>query len=195
VQTPLLQSVPIAQVRFASQRGQVPLAPPQSTSLSSPFLTTSEQVGIWQREPAHTPLRQSVGALQDAPDAQFEPQMPPQSTSDSVRLITPSLQVAGWQMALVHTRLAQSAAATQCLSSAHALHPDAGPPQSTSDSVPLLTPSAQLGCWQVPLVQTPLEQSPGAPQARLGSQATQAPPPQSTSVSVPFLTLSPQPAA
>jgi hypothetical protein len=56
VQTPLLQSIPAWHVRLVSQRGQVWLAPPQSMSVSSPFFTTSEQVGIWQREPAHTPL-------------------------------------------------------------------------------------------------------------------------------------------
>jgi hypothetical protein len=58
-QTPLLQSTPEEQLRLASQRGQVRLAPPQSTSLSSPLRTTSEQVGSWQREPKHTPLAQS----------------------------------------------------------------------------------------------------------------------------------------
>src|SRR5579859_7807722 len=42
VQTPLLQSTPEPHARFVSQRGQVRLAPPQSMSDSSPFLTTSE---------------------------------------------------------------------------------------------------------------------------------------------------------
>jgi hypothetical protein len=46
MQTPLLQSTPAAHTRFVSQRGQVRLAPPQSMSDSSPFLTTSEHVGI-----------------------------------------------------------------------------------------------------------------------------------------------------
>jgi len=41
---------------LVSQRGHVPLAPPQSMSVSSPFLTTSEQVEIWHRDPEQTPL-------------------------------------------------------------------------------------------------------------------------------------------
>jgi hypothetical protein len=46
MQTPLLQSTPEPHTRFVSQRGQVRLTPPQSMSDSSPFLTTSEHVGI-----------------------------------------------------------------------------------------------------------------------------------------------------
>lgn len=41
-QTPVLQSLPIAQVFPTSQVEQVP--PPQSIAVSEPFLTTSEQV-------------------------------------------------------------------------------------------------------------------------------------------------------
>jgi hypothetical protein len=94
VHTPLLQSPPARHVRFVSQRGQVWLAPPQSMSVSSPFLTTSEQVGIWQREPAQTPLLQSIAVPQALPAAQVAPQTPPQSMSDSVRFSTPSRHVA-----------------------------------------------------------------------------------------------------
>src|SRR6266487_303186 len=97
-------------------------------------------------------------------------------------------------MLLVHTRLAQSAAALHFLASAHGLHPEAGPPQSLSDSVPFSTPSMHVGFWQMLVVHTPLEQSAASLHAFIGAQATHAPPPQSTSVSVPFLTLSAQPA-
>jgi hypothetical protein len=94
VHTPLLQSPPATHARFVSQRGQVPLAPPQSMSVSSPFLTTSEHVGIWQREPEHTPLTQSVALPHALPAPHVAPHTPPQSTSDSVRFKTLSEQVA-----------------------------------------------------------------------------------------------------
>jgi hypothetical protein len=94
VQTPLLQSTPPWHERLVSQRGQVRLAPPQSMSVSSPLRTTSEHVGIWQRDPAHTPLVQSVALPQAWPARHVAPQTPPQSMSDSVRLSTPSEHVA-----------------------------------------------------------------------------------------------------
>jgi hypothetical protein len=53
-----------------------------------------------------------------------------------------------------------------------------------SVSLPLRTPSPQVGAWQTPL-QTLLVQSAGALHPLPGTQAVQAPP-QSTSVSVPF---------
>jgi hypothetical protein len=95
----------------------------------------------------------------------------------------------------VQTRLAQSAAAPHFLPSMHEAQPEAGPPQSLSDSVPLSTASAHVGLWQTLVVQTPLAQSCAAVHAFIEAQVTHAPPPQSTSVSVPFFTLSAQPAA
>src|SRR5687767_8294849 len=59
VHTPLTQSEPIPQARPLAH---LPHAPPQSTSLSVPFLTMSMQVGEAQRPLAQTPLVQSVGA-------------------------------------------------------------------------------------------------------------------------------------
>src|SRR5262245_6138109 len=107
--------------------------------------------------------------------------------SDSVRLSTPSEQVAAWQKLLVQTRLVQSAAAPHFLPSPHAEHPDEGPPQSRSDSVPFCTVSLQAGTWQTRFVHTPLAQSVGTLHAFKGGHATHVPP-QSTSVSVPFFT-------
>ena len=66
------------------------------------------------------------------------------------------------------------------------------PPQSVSVSAPFRMPSAQLPCWQSPLLHTCVEQSVGAKQAAPGAQAAQAVPPQSVSVSLPFLTPSVQ---
>ncbi len=62
------------------------------------------------------------------------------------------------------------------------------PPQSTSVSPPLRTPSAQVGAWQRPPVQTPLSQSVPPPQPSPAGQPAQAGPPQSTPVSVPSRT-------
>ncbi len=45
--------------------GQVP--PPQSTSVSEPFLKPSEQVGSTQLPPAHAPVQHWVGSVHDPP--------------------------------------------------------------------------------------------------------------------------------
>jgi hypothetical protein len=62
------------------------------------------------------------------------------------------------------------------------------PPQSADDSLPLRTPSEQLGAWQNPPLHTPLAQSLLLPQASPAAHAAQAPPPQSVSLSAPFST-------
>jgi hypothetical protein len=53
----------------------------------------------------------------------------------------------------VHTPLAQSAEVAQPAFDGHGVQP---PPQSTSVSIPLCTPSVQLGVRQVPLMHTKL---------------------------------------
>jgi hypothetical protein len=58
-----------------------------------------------------------------------------------------------------------------------------GPPQSTSDSPWLETPSWQVGAWQVPPSQTPDWQSPSLVQLFWAEHPEQFGPPQSTSVS------------
>ena len=108
VQVALLQSAPTPQV--------LPLAhlvmhePPQSTSLSLPFLMPSVQVGSGA---AQTPaeqlvLEQSALALQVLPLAHLLAQEPPQSTSVSVPFLTRSLQPGAWQTLPVHLPLWQS---------------------------------------------------------------------------------------
>jgi hypothetical protein len=87
------------------------LAPPQSTSVSLPFCTTSEQLGVWQRLPEQTELVQSVPTLHVLPGTQLPQVRPPQSTSVSSWFFTVSLHVAATHVALVHTKLAQSLAA------------------------------------------------------------------------------------
>jgi len=72
--------------------------PPQSSSVSGPFLTLSEQDGAAQTSgvPSQTPLAQSKAAVQDLPFAQGA-QGPPQSESVSLPFFTPSSQADGVQ--------------------------------------------------------------------------------------------------
>jgi hypothetical protein len=109
VHTPLAQSLPTRQTLADAQVGQVP--PPQSTSVSAPFFTTSAQVGVWHTLPVHLPLWQSPLTAQALPLAQSDVQLPPQSMSVSVPFLTPSVHPDAWQLlfgAPVHTPLTQS---------------------------------------------------------------------------------------
>src|SRR5262245_50526546 len=109
------------------------LGPPQSTSVSLPFRTASEQVGAWQIEAAHTPLTQSPLTPQPSPARQVAPQLPPQSMSLSFWSCVPSEHVAA-QWPTWHRPPWQSALTEQIL-----LKPHCGqdpPPQSVSVSLP-----------------------------------------------------------
>ncbi len=85
--TPLVQSTPMAQVSPSVHlRGlaAVAQAPPQSTSVSVPFLTVSRHVGIAQVVAGHTPLTQFWPlAAHILPSIHSGHVPPPQSTSDS----------------------------------------------------------------------------------------------------------------
>jgi hypothetical protein len=106
VQTPVLQSLPAPQARPGAQSGHV--GPPQSVSVSAPFLTPSVQLEAWQTPLAQTPVVQSPPALHDEPMPQ-RGQVPPQSVSVSVPFWTPSLQLGVRQSESVpHTPLRQS---------------------------------------------------------------------------------------
>jgi hypothetical protein len=54
------QSLSIAQRRPVTHFGHIP--PPQSMSVSAPFLMPSEHAGAWQMSDLHTLLLQSVEA-------------------------------------------------------------------------------------------------------------------------------------
>src|SRR5262245_9674931 len=64
--------------------------PPQSTSVSVPFVTPSSHVGTWQSSSMQTPLLQSW-AVTHAFVSAHGAQLPPQSTSVSSSFCTPSL--------------------------------------------------------------------------------------------------------
>jgi hypothetical protein len=89
VQTKLRQSAASPQPASVPQASQA--GPPQSTSVSWPFVTPSSQAGAWQTPSVHTPLRQSLAPAQPCPAPHAE-QLPPQSTSVSSPFGTPSPQ-------------------------------------------------------------------------------------------------------
>jgi hypothetical protein len=113
--------------------------PPQSVSVSVPFLTPSVHVG-WQTLPVQRPPAQSPLILQARPGPHFFAQLPPQSTSVSVPFFLPSVQL--MQTPPVQSPFAQSLAAAQAWPSAHG--GQVAPPQSTSVSVPSFTLFVQL---------------------------------------------------
>jgi hypothetical protein len=171
------------------------LAPPQSMSVSTPFLTPSLQVGTWQTLPAQTPDEQPAALKHALPSAHTpQPELPPpQSTSASSPFLIPSKQLGTWQTSPVHTPDEQSPPKAQAEPLTHE-PPHAGPPQSMSVSPPFFTPSLQVGTWQTLPVHTPDKQSLAVEHAFESAHAGQPPlPPQSTSVSsTPFLTPSRQ---
>jgi hypothetical protein len=92
---------PLPTAQFAVQ------VPPQSTSVSFPFLTPSVHVAATHLPPLeHLPLAgsaQSVFALQFLPTAHVGPQPPPQSTSVSVPFRLPSPHAAATHAPALHT--------------------------------------------------------------------------------------------
>jgi hypothetical protein len=152
LQMPLRQSLSVEQPCPSKQDEQ---DPPQSTSVSSPFLTPSLQTGTEQAPPSQTPLTQSVFDLQVLPFGHLS-QEPPQSTSVSVPFWTPSTQLGTVHVPPPQTPLTQSVALPHDFSSGH-LGQD--PPQSTSVSSPFLTLSSQAPSdvgVQTPLSHVPL---------------------------------------
>jgi hypothetical protein len=130
--TLLTQSVPLLQVWLSSHF--VLQLPPQSTSVSLPFLTESLQVATWQMRFTQRPLWQSVAVRHAWPWMQLGPQSsPPQSRSDSSPLTAPSSQLGATQRPSLQTSLRQSALTSHAASSGHGPHA-VPPPQSTSDS-------------------------------------------------------------
>jgi hypothetical protein len=195
-QMALTQSVPAVQALVATHRLQL-LVPPQSVSLSPPFLTLSLHAAVAQMPPVQTPLPQSVPNVQILPAAHGV-QLPPQSMSVSEPFFTVSEQPAVWQTELEQIADVQSVAAAHALPTPHLVAQVAPvvatPPQSTSVSVPFFTASGQTGALQRELVQTPLTQSAPAehPEPVAHRFAGAQLPPQSIAVSVPFFTVSPQ---
>jgi hypothetical protein len=196
VQTLLEQSDGWAQALVAAHGEQS--APPQSMSVSLPFLMRSVQPAathFFVPAVSQCALAQSAFAAHDFVFAHFVAHVPPQSVSVSVPFLIESLHAGATHFfeTLSQFLLAQSAASAQPFVSAHAEHV---PPQSMSVSVPFLMPSPQEMARQVPPVpQRLLVQSAAAEQALPSAHFVEQDPPQSTSVSLPFFVASVQLAA
>ena len=160
-------------------------APPQSTSVSSPFVTPSLAVGSAQREAMHARETQSSATRHPRPTSHAGDAEPPQSTSVSSPFRTRSARGAAHSPPS-HTRLAQSRPVRHARPSPH--EGARVPPQSTADSSPFMTPSSDRGARHLPSTQTRSAQSRRVAHARPSPQRGPAIPPQSTSVSSPFVT-------
>jgi len=149
VHTPLMQSEPDEQVTPSAHFLVGAQPPPQSGPVSVPFLTASEQVGVWQKPPVQTALLQSAATVQRLPGTHFGQTLPPQSTSVSLPFLVKSVQLGVAQTELVQTLLVQSEPTLQAAPAAHGVAHvapvAATPPQSTAVSVPFLTPSGHFG--------------------------------------------------
>jgi len=129
--------------------------------------------GTHNPAPLHTPLAQSLATPQGLPSVQPGQAPPPQSTRTSAPFCTPSPQAGGVQTCVSGEQsrgTAQSCAARQDRPSLQ--RPGQLPPQSTSDSSPSFSASAQLGsAVPVSLGQSAPEQR--ASRHRLGSSDVQ----------------------
>ena len=144
VQTPLVQSIAVRARSRRFARGHVPLAPPQSMSVSSPFLTRRCRSELAAR--ARADAARAVGGRCRRPCPARTWRRRSRRSRRPSRCVHDTVDASGGlARPLVQTRLVQSTAATHFLPSAQALQPEAGPPQSTSDSVPFGTPSLQVG--------------------------------------------------
>src|SRR5690606_9008685 len=94
-------------LRHSSSMLQGPQLPPQSTSDSRPFFTSSSQLGAWHSPSAHTLLLQSVLCPQEEP-ASHARHSPPQSMSVSSPFLTSSPHVAGTQTPSSQAPVSQS---------------------------------------------------------------------------------------
>lgn len=79
--------------------------PPQSTSVSVPFLTPSEQVEALHMDPTQFAVWQSAATEQLLPVAHLPHVLPPQSVSVSVPFFVWSEQVGTWHVPPAHTLL------------------------------------------------------------------------------------------
>ena len=139
------QSAFVVQPASTIGHGRPQAMSPQSISLSSPFLTPSEQDGKAHNPLEQTPERQSDATAQTRPAEHAAHAPPPQSSLVSAPFTTKSKHVGAAQRPLLsHTPLAQSADAAQSLPVAHFLF-EHEEPQSMSDSNPFLTPSSHVG--------------------------------------------------
>jgi len=216
----LTQSLGVAHVAPAVHAPHV--GPPQSTSVSAPFLTPSLHVAAAQVPDVALQLEveQSLPTVQLTPTPQALQEPPPQSTPVSAPFRIPSEHVAAAHVLVVELvvvfvsllkvlvvvvtqlLLKQSPWTTQVVFAAHFGHEE--PPQSTPLSLAFFMPSEQVAAAQlfvvalvtllVTVVQCTLMQSASTLQLLPAPHGPQGPP-QSTPVSAPLSMPSEQDAA
>lgn len=163
VQTYVVQSVVPEQPLPGRQR--LHAGPPQSASVSVPSFCPFAQVAAAPHVPnpfpccpAQTPLAQSGAALHPLP-TRHTGHEPPQSTPVSSPSLTASVQVAARHTPLTQWLVTQSVALTQPFPFSHLAQAPSAPPQSTSLSSMLRTPSVHDAATQRPPVHSRSRQS------------------------------------
>ena len=163
------------------ESAQPPQGPPQSTSLSPPFLMPSAQPGSPQWPLPHQPLMQFASVRQPWPRGQRGQSPAPQSTPVSTPFFWPSVHEAASQVPDAQNPVTHSA----WLEHGSPVQAGQPPPQSIPVSPPLCTPSAHAVSRQTPPgLHAPVLQSAGTLQPPPGPHGLQEPP-QSTPVSSP----------
>src|SRR5262249_37739810 len=107
---------------------------PQSTPVSLPSCTRSEQLGLAHLPEKHALFAQSALARQDLPLAHFGQELPPQSTAVSLPFCTLSVQLGTRHVLEMQFPVSQSALTIQVWPEVQGVQE---PPQSTSVSSPL----------------------------------------------------------
>ena len=181
-QCPQKQSAGTAQPFVAAHGAAlVGAPPPQSTSVSVPFLMPSElDGGAHLPSPPHERLTQSLPALQFLPSSHFGAlvgAVPPQSTSLSVPFWSPSVALGGEHSPAMQLLFSQSVATPQVLPSMHRGATE--PPQSTSLSSPSFEPFDAIEGTHAPSMQRAPAQVVSSVHFAPGTQppSSQRPPP------------------
>ena len=161
----------MAQPPWGGQAGQAP--PPQSTSVSLPFIMWSVHDGTSHTPPVQVPLEQSVATRQLLPSPQGPQAGPPQSTSVSVPSLLALAQPAVWHSPAEHVPPMQSVPARQAFPFPQRSQVPV-PPQSMSVSTPSFRWSTQVGAPVVPGPSLGLASASGAPLSARGTPPSAA---------------------
>jgi len=151
-QAAVLQSASIPQPSPTPQSAAQ--VPPQSLSVSLPFLMLSMQLKATHLVAEQCPLsgsRQSSLIEQLWFTAHRLVQEPPQSLSVSVPFLTPSLQLAAAHLLSIQRALAGEMQSASPLQALPIVQPPQEPPQSTSVSSPFLALSPQPAARHLPV--------------------------------------------
>jgi hypothetical protein len=128
----------------SAQRGTATPSPPQSTSVSVPFLTVSVGLGAAHTLLAHTKLAQSLATAQPLLGPQGVALLPPQSMSVSSPFLTPSLGAGSTHLPKSQTSEAHCAGASQTVPAGRSLSGSGGAVSAPASVPPLEVPELEL---------------------------------------------------